>query len=145
MKTFRDGAWTPSEPEIGERVVIYDQFGGSVEKSWYPEVKNNKIVVTSHNNRIISSVNTSINVTAEIRDSEDNLIEAFNDTFAMPIQRVNGAIEKTVGMTFVNGVCNKEIVFNSSGEYEVTENLVNMHLSSENKLDFKTINISIYE
>lgn len=144
MKELINGLWHPSAPEIGERIRIYDSAGGSTEKTYTGEGRNNKVVVTSHNKRAMAAVDEVISITAELRDSDDTLIPDFNDSFVMPIKIVGGAVARSVLMTFVNGVCSKDISFTNDGEYQVTEQLINMHLPDDAKLDFDGFSISIY-
>lgn len=142
MKEFKNGAWIPSEPQDGERVRIYDSAGGYAEMNYQPKVKPSKVVVTSHNKRAVSVVNEDLSITAEFRSSDNELIADFNDSFVMPIGKVGGENYTSVLMTFENGVCNRSIAFDRAGEYEVTKDMINLHLDDE--LDFDGFSISVY-
>ena len=144
MKEFKNGVWTPSEPEIGERVRVYDIHGGSVEKTYAGDNRLNKIVITSHAKRALVEVGNSLTVTVEIRDADDNLLPV-TDSFAMPVGRVGGANYRTLMMNFVDGVCSKTTTWNDAGEFEVTESMINVHLDENSKLEFSGFNISVAE
>ena len=144
MKEFKNGVWTPSEPEMGERVRVYDIHGGSVEKIYTGDNRQNKIIITSHTKRALVEVGNSLTVTAEIRDADDNVLPV-TDSFAMPVGRVGGVNYRTLMMNFGNGICNKTTTWNDAGEFEVTEDMINMHLDENSKLEFSGFNISVAE
>ena len=81
-------------------------------------------------------------MTVEFQDSDGNVLP-LNDSFAMPVNRVGGVNYKTVKMTFVDGVCNKSIAWPDAGEFEITKEMINLHL--EDELDFDGFNISVME
>lgn len=142
IKIFDGTEWVEGTPSVGEIYRDYWSETGYVETVM--TAKNHKVVVTSHDKRVVAAVDEVISITAELRDSDDNLISNFNDSFVMPIKIVGGAVARSVLMTFVNGVCNKDVSFTNDGEYQVTEQLINMHLPEGSKLDFEGFSISIY-
>ena len=144
MKEYKHGEWIPAKPSDGERVRVYDSAGGYVEMSWTEEIKRNKIVVTSHNKRLLVEVGGSPEVTIEFRDGNDNLIP-INDSFAMPVARLGGTNYRTLLMPFVDGVCSKTAQWNDAGEFEITKEMINMHLDESERLDFDGFNISVAE
>ena len=141
MKEYKNGVWSDA-PQEGERVRVYDSVGGYVEQVYQKEVKTNKIVITSHNKRVLLDIGDTLDVTVEFQDSDGNILP-LNDSFAMPVNRVGGVNYKTVKMTFVDGVCNKSIAWPDAGEFEITKTMVNLHL--EDELDFDGFNISVME
>lgn len=144
MKEFKDDRWIPSKPSIGERVIIYDEFGGCREETFLGDNPRNKVVITSHNKRALVDVGGTLTVTVEIQDEEGNKLP-FNDSFAMPVGRVGGVNYRTLMMTFSEGVCTKTAVWNDAGEFEITEAMINTHLNKEQKLDFKGFTVSVAE
>lgn len=132
-----------SDLKSGDRYYSLDAYGTRVETTFTEKVKNNKVVVTSHDKRAVTSVGEELSITAEFRDGDGNLISDFNDSFVMPVGRVGGSVEKSLQMSFVDGVCTRSVTFNQSGEYEVTKAMINLHLGNE--LDFDGFNISVYE
>lgn len=144
MKEYKNGIWTPSEPEEGERVLIFDAAGGSREETYKKEVKPNKIVITSHNKRAVTDMGESLTVTSEMQDSEGNKLP-FNGSFAMPVGRVGGLNYRTLMMNFIGGICSKTAQWNDAGEFEITKEMINMHLDEPEKLDFDGFNISVAE
>ena len=109
-----------------------------------PQKVKNKIVITSHTKRALVEVGSSLTVTAEIRDADDNLLP-ISDSFAMPVGRVGGVNYRTLMMNFVDGVCVKVTTWNDAGEFEVNEIMINMHLDENSKLEFSGFNISVAE
>ena len=142
MKEYKHGEWIPVKPDIGERVKIYDEAGGCREETFLGDNSRNKIAITSHNKRALVYVGDTTDVTIEFQDPDGNLIP-LNDTFAMPVNRVGGVNYKTVKMTFVDGVCYKSIAWPDAGEFEITKEMINLHLEYE--LDFDGFNISVME
>jgi len=126
--------------------VIYETDTHKIKSSGFvlPQKVKNKIVITSHTKRALVEVGSSLTVTAEIRDADDNLLP-INDSFAMPVGRVGGVNYRTLMMNFVDGVCSKTTTWNDAGEFEVTESMINMHLDENSKLEFSGFNISVAE
>lgn len=137
--------WIVGTPKAGDKYRFYPNGEGSayISSVWVEEPKPNKVVVTSHSKRAITSTGVELSITSEIRDGNNVLLSDFNDSFVMPVKRVGGSVEKSLLITFINGVCTRSVTFNQSGEYEVTKEMVNLHLDSE--LDFDGFNISVYE
>lgn len=137
--------WVEGDPVNGQLFRLYPSRDSDCysESTWIEDPKSNKVVVTSHDKRAVASVGTELSITSEIRDGDGNLISDFNDSFVMPVKRVGGSVEKSLLMTFINGVCARSVTFNQSGEYEVTKGMINLHLDSE--LDFDGFNISVCE
>ena len=67
------------------------------------------------------------------------------DTFAVPLAGLFGAQGKTFIFEFVDGVAEREVVFDASGEWIVTEEQINAHLPAEQRFSFPGLNISIGE
>lgn len=145
MKKRVNGVWLDEKPKVGERYLEYPNHinGICIKTFWMGDDKQNKVFVTSHSKRVITSAGIEILIKAEIRDANNALLSDFNDSFVMPVKRVGGSVEKSLLMTFINGECTRSVTFNQSGEYEVTKEMVNLHLDSE--LDFDGFNISVYE
>lgn len=144
MKSYKNGVWTPSEPQEGERVLIFDGAGGSRSEAYKKEIKPNKIVITSHNNRAVVAAGGDLTVVVEMQDSDGNKLP-LNDSFAMPVGRVGGLNYRTLMMAFTDGVCSKTVQWNDAGEFEITKEMINMHLDESEKLDFDGFNISVAE
>lgn len=144
IKIFKDGEWVDGVPVGGDKIRKYDSAGGYVECIYYTEdvPTPNKIVITSHSKRALVDVGGTTDVIVEFQDSDGNVLP-INDSFAVPVGRVGGANYKTIKMTFTGGVCNKSITWPDAGEFEITGDMVNMHL--EDKLDFDGFNISVME
>lgn len=68
-----------------------------------------------------------------------------NDVFAVPLAGLFGAQGKTFMFEFVDGVAEREVVFDASGEWIVTEAQINAHLPAESRFSFPGLNISIGE
>ncbi len=146
IKVYRDNKWIEADPHNGELIRKYDSAGGFVQDIYDPpkEVSINKIVITSHNKRAITGVGGSLTVVAEVQDPEGNRVP-FNGSFAMPVGRVGGMNYRTLMMTFIEGVCSKTARWNDAGEFEITSEMINMHLDESEKLDFDGFNISVAE
>lgn len=98
----------------------------------------------SVNGRVSLPENTAVSLTIEARGHDGTLL-SMNDTFAVPVRRIGGAVERTIGVTFVDGVATKDIIWPSSGEFETTEDLINMHLPPEQHFKFNRLVFSVYE
>lgn len=144
MKEFKDDRWIPSKPSTGERVIIYDEFGGYREETFLGDITSNKVVITSHNKRALVDVGDTLTVTVEIQDGNGNKLP-FNDSFAVPVGRVGGFNYRTLMMTFSDGVCTKTASWNDAGEFEITEDMINTHLNKEEKFNFEGFTISVAE
>jgi hypothetical protein len=68
-----------------------------------------------------------------------------NDTFAVPLAGLFGAQGKTFMFEFENGIAERQVVFEVSGEWVVTEDQINAHLSQGQHFQFDGLNISIAE
>lgn len=110
----------------------------------FSEKPKNKIIITSHNKRVVVGVGDSLTINAEMQDSDGNKLP-LNDSFAMPVGRVGGLNYRTLMMEFIDGVCSKTVQWNDTGEFEITNGMINMHLDESTKLDFDGFNISVAE
>lgn len=144
IKILKDDKWVDGVPVDGDKVRKYDSAGGYVGCIYYTEdvPTPNKIVVTSHSKRALVDIGGTTNVTVEFQDYDGNVLP-LSDSFAVPVGRVGAGNYRTLMMTFVDGVCSKTVQWNDSGEFEITGDMVNMHL--EDKLDFDGFNISVME
>lgn len=126
--------------------TIYETSSHKIQTSGVilPAESKNKVVITSHNKRAVVAVGGDLTVTAEIQDAEGNKLP-FNDSFAMPVGRVGGLNYRTLSMPFADGVCSKTVQWNDAGEFEITSEMINMHLDDSDKLDFDGFNISVAE
>lgn len=139
-----NGEWVEGLPQDGDRVREIKGGGSYVEYTYVTPVEPVSLVVTSpSSNRAVITQGGSVDLTVEIRQGESVL--PINDSFAMPIRRVYGAVERTVMMEFIDGVCSKSIAFNDSGEFEVSHELVNMHLPEDSQFEFDGFYISVVE
>lgn len=68
-----------------------------------------------------------------------------SDRFAVPLQGLFGAQGKTLMFEFVDGVAEREVVFDVSGEWEVKESQINVHLPENSQFKFAGLFISIAE
>lgn len=91
--------------------------------------------------RVVIRAGQSIGVVAETR--QGGQLVPVSDSFAVPIGRVNGAVETTERAEFVGGIANMLIPFPSAGEFEVTQALLNLYLPPEQQMLFDTFNISV--
>lgn len=96
------------------------------------------------NNRVTVAEGTTVSLSIEVRDSDGNVLP-LSDTFAVPVRRIGGAVERTVGISFTDGVASKDITWPSSGEFEITKDLINMHLPPEQHFKFERLVFSVYE
>lgn len=71
--------------------------------------------------------------------------QPLNDTFAVPLAGLFGAQGKTFMFEFVDGVAEREVTFDVSGEWVVTEEQINAHLPTDQSFSFNGLNISIGE
>lgn len=94
--------------------------------------------------RVTIAAGATVSLTIDIKDSEGNHVP-LSDTFAVPIRRIGGAVERTVGVTFTDGMASNDISWPSSGEFEITEDLINMHLPREQHFKFERLVFSVYE
>ncbi len=126
--------------------TIYETSSHKIQTSGVilPVESKNKVVITSHNKRAVTDVGESLTVTSEMQDSEGNKLP-FNGSFAMPVGRVGGLNYRTLSMPFADGVCSKTVQWNDAGEFEITSEMINMHLDESDKLDFDGFNISVAE
>lgn len=67
------------------------------------------------------------------------------DSFAVPLAGLFGAQGKTFMFDFLDGVAEREVVFDVSGEWVVTEEQINAQLPAEQRFSFAGLNISIGE
>lgn len=68
-----------------------------------------------------------------------------NDTFAVPLAGLFASPGKTFMFEFVDGVAEREVTFDVSGEWVVTEEQINAHLPADQRFSFTGLNISIGE
>lgn len=144
MNTFENGNWSQGQPTDGELVRV---IGASVrEFAWYDTAPTslNKVVVTSHIKRAVVVKGSELVVSVELQDSEGNVLDV-NDTFVMPVGRVGAGNYTSLALPFVNGKATMTHTWQDAGEFEVTEEMINMHLDGSDKLDFNGFNISVAE
>ncbi|WP_337840522.1 hypothetical protein [Rheinheimera sp.] len=67
------------------------------------------------------------------------------DKFAVPLAGQFGALGRTYEFEFVDGVAERDIVFDVSGEWSVSEEQINAHLPSGQQFQFGGLHISITE
>lgn len=67
------------------------------------------------------------------------------DSFAVPLAGLFGAQGKTFMFDFVDGIAEREVVFDVSGEWVVTEEQINAHLPADERFSFVGLSISIGE
>lgn len=91
--------------------------------------------------RVVLRAGQSLGVVAETRQGSQ--LAPVTDSFALPIGRVNGAVETTERAEFIGGIANMLIPFPSAGEFEVTQALLNLYLPPEQQMLFDTFNISV--
>lgn len=91
--------------------------------------------------RVVLRQGQSLGVTVQIQ--KEGQLLPITDSFAVPIGRVGGAVEQTERAEFTGGTANMLIPFNSSGEFEVTQALLNLYLPPEQQMLFDTFNISV--
>lgn len=91
--------------------------------------------------RVVLRAGQSLGVVAETR--QGGQVVPVTDSFALPIGRVNGAVETTERAEFIGGIANMLIPFPSAGEFEVTQALLNLYLPLEQQMLFDTFNISV--
>lgn len=141
MKEYKNGAWS-SEPQVGERVRVYDSAGGHVELVYQEETKPNKIVITSHDKRAVVMQGGELPVDIEMQDSEGNILDV-TDNFAMPVGKVGMGNYTTLMIPFVSGKASRSYIWNDAGEFEITSEMINMHLEESSKFDFDGFNITV--
>lgn len=91
--------------------------------------------------RVVIRAGQSLGVVAETR--QGGQLVPVTDSFAVPIGRVNGAVETTERAEFIGGIANMLIPFPNPGEFEVTQALLNLYLPPEQQMLFDTFNISV--
>lgn len=67
------------------------------------------------------------------------------DTFNVPLVGLFGAPGKTLAFNFVDGVAERAVTFTASGEWEATEDSINLHLPPGQKFRFAGLKISVSE
>lgn len=67
------------------------------------------------------------------------------DNFAVPLTGIFGSEGRTIELAFVNGVAERELTFEKSGEWQVTENEINAYLPAGKKFMFDGLIISVAE
>lgn len=151
MKAYKRDQWEEGVPDIGEQYLYYPNTSSNlnIQTVWDGKLptgnnKRNKISIKSHDKRVVVDVGEALTVVSEMQDSEGNKIP-FNGSFAMPVGRVGGLNYRTLSMPFVDGVCSKTVQWNDAGEFEITKEMINMHLGESEKLDFDGFNISVAE
>lgn len=144
IKVLKNNDWVEGVPVEGEAYRKYDSGGGFIQSVWVEPTLKNKIVITSHSKRAVLVKGTDLTVTVEIRDGNGSLIPV-TDSFAMPIGRLGGTNYRTLLMEFVDGVCEKTSTWLDAGEFEVTPDMINIHLPPEQQLEFSGFNISVVE
>lgn len=141
MKEYKNGVWS-SDPQVGERVRVYDSAGGYVERVYQEETKPNKIVITSHDKRAIVARGGELAVDIEMQDIDGNILDV-TDSFALPIGKVGAGNYTTLMIPFVHGKASRSYIWNDAGEFEITSAMINMHLDESSKLDFDGFNITV--
>lgn len=86
---------------------------------------------------------TTLTITITKEDGSKVIV---NDTFAVPVKEIGGNIVRTLGITFIEGVAeNLTIQWPKSGEYEINENMLNLHMNNNVWFKFGRIIFSVYE
>ncbi len=135
--------WIPSaDAGIGWRIV---------DGELVPPASTPAIVITSLSvgglqplpvsSRVVIRMGQALRVAVEAR--RDGQLLPLNDSFAVPIRRVGGAVEMTERADFSNGAALISVPFMQQGEFEVTQELVNMHLPPEQRMVFSGLNITV--
>lgn len=140
IKILLNGEWVEGNPSAGEAYRVYDSRGGFILKQ-KPD-KNNKIVVTSHSGRAIVMQGKDLTVDIEMHDSKGNLLD-ITDNFAIPVGKVGAGNYTTLLLQFINGKATRSYTWNDAGEFEITQDMINMHLDESSKFDFKGFNITV--
>lgn len=91
---------------------------------------------------IAVSTETTIQVEAITPDGK---VFPINDSFAVPMKRMEGPIERTIGVSLNNGLAVRKINWPNSGEFEINESLVNKHLPKDKRFKMDRIVFSVYE
>lgn len=144
IKVLKDGEWTEvnkSELVQGQLYRSYDDIV-FFETNYTPEVKPNKIVITSHSGRALVMQGSELTVDIEMQDGEGNLLNV-TDNFAIPVGKVGAGNYTTLLVEFVKGKASRSYTWNDAGEFEITESMINMHLDESNHFDFDGFNITV--
>lgn len=142
MKEYKDGVWYPSKPVDKERVRIYNGAGGFTEKSYTSEISI--FIELIPNERIVAGVGESFSFSTQISNKEGDVIE-METSLLLPLKRVGGSVEKTLMLDFIKGICTRNISFDKSGEYTVTEDTLTSYPDTSTKFKVGNLNITIYE
>lgn len=113
----------PTEATLGSGIVEVNQYAGNM---------------SVETERIIGTVNTPIPFRVQCS-------LPINDTFAVPLEGLFGAQGKTVSLTFENGIAERDVLFDVSGEWRITEAQINAHLPFGSQFRFAGLSISITE
>lgn len=94
--------------------------------------------MTVEQSRIVASVGVPflVKVTSDI---------PITDNFAVPLTGLFGSEGRTIELAFVDGVAERELTFDKSGEWQVTENEINAYLPAGQKFMFDGLIISVAE
>ncbi|MCU7974870.1 hypothetical protein L5M43_06200 [Shewanella sp. SW36] len=113
----------PTEGILGSGIAEVNPYAGNM---------------SVENERIIGTVNTPIPFKVQCS-------LPINDSFAVPLEGLFGAIGRTVSLTFIDGVAERDVLFDVSGEWRITESQINAHLPFGSQFRFSGLAISITE
>ena len=141
----QNGSWVDGQPADGEWCRKVYQTGHIVEQAYtanasQPAVPQPEYIgaMTVPTSRIVALVGEpfTVKVTCSV---------AINDTFAVPMQGLYGSEGRTITLNFVDGMAERELTFDKSGEWQVTEEQINVYLADGQKFQFDGLTISVAE
>lgn len=133
-----NGEWVNGSPKAGEIFKLIESGGELV--SYWPGAAASQYAgsMSVSVERIVGTVNQPILFRVECS-------LPLNDTFAVPLEGLFGAQGKTVSLTFENGIAERDVLFDVSGEWRITETQINAHLPFGSQFRFAGLSISITE
>lgn len=94
--------------------------------------------------RLVVPKNGTTEMVLRLETSDGSLIP-LTDSFAVPIGVLNGPVADTILLNFEDGVCTFTDTWETSGEFVITEDLINIYLNpEETKFVFKGLAVSVY-
>lgn len=132
-----------SDLVVGEKFAAVSK-GSRLVSYWGGDgiTNRNKIVITSHSKREIVMQGDGLAVDIEMQDSEGVLLDVTDD-FAIPVGKVGAGNYTTLMIPFVHGKATRSYTWLDAGEFEITQDMINMHLDESEKFDFDGFNITV--
>ena len=137
-KVLDDSLIEVNSDSLVKRGYLYNSDSGEFSAPVENSVSEISVVVTSvkvdgieqtDDYRLKLPVNAVTELVIELQDSDGNIL-AVDEHFALPLTGVIGQAGRTIGADFNQGIAQLVIAWPQSGEWQISEESINMYIDS---------------